>query len=114
MHQGFIGHGNLENKRVFARTYLVFKRRDTNGNAPEHYSRYPQCMCSMLTSPGMQHGIFGQGNVDLAVDRSRGPEVSAQSLSQVWDGAVASRQQDVRVELRSQRRGTSFLCDVML
>lgn len=65
----------------------------------------------------MQHRLFGKGNVDLAVRRSGSPKVSVQPLSQVRDGAVASGQEDVRVELRSQRRGTPFFfvmrCDVV-
>lgn len=58
------------------------------------------CAGSLHTSPGVQRGLFGEDNVDLAVGRGGGPEVPVHPLSKVGDGAVAPRQKNVRVKLR--------------
>lgn len=59
------------------------------------------------TSPGVHHRLLRKDDVNLAVDRGGGPEVPVQPLPEVRDGAVPARQQDVRVELWSQRCGTA-------
>lgn len=59
------------------------------------------------TSPRVQHRLLGHDDVDLAVDRGGGPEISVQPLSEVRDGAVPARQEDVRVQLWSQRCRTT-------
>ena len=66
---------------------------------PAHINKQNKQKGRSHTSPGVQRGLFGEDDVDLAVCRGWGPKIPIHPLPEVGDCAVAPSQENVRVKL---------------